>query len=95
MLRKSDAHHFTASLWADNAKPIHQSIEIPHNCNNPVFSYAGSNWYSIHKKESLPIPSGQTGQEILSSMGINLGDIGGIWSGTGWFVTKLKYECSD
>jgi len=38
LLRQSDTHHFTATLWADNAIPIQQSVEIPHNCNAPVFS---------------------------------------------------------
>lgn len=96
-LRQTDQHHFTAILWADNAKPIQKTVEIPHNCTKPVFSYLTSSWYSVLSKsgQPMPIPSGQTGKEILERSGINLGEIPGIWAGTSNFITVLKYECSD
>lgn len=94
LLRQTDPYHFIATLWADNAQPIQKSVVIPHNCDTPVFTYVGSNWYSPFKKNSQQLPFAQTGREILNPTGVNLGDIPGIWAGTGLFVTYLKYHCS-
>jgi hypothetical protein len=96
-LLRNDAHHFTATLRADNAEPVRQSIEIAHNCSNPVFSHISNNWYFMYdeSKQSLPMPSGQTGLEVLKPTGINLGNLPSMYAGMSNFIIKFKYSCSD
>jgi hypothetical protein len=96
-LLQNDAHHFTATLWADNAEPVRQSVEIAHNCSNPVFTHISSKWYFIlaKSKQSEPMPSGQTGLEVLKPDGINLGNLPGMYAGASNFIVKFKFTCSD
>lgn len=95
-LKQSDAK-YTAVLWADNARTIQDSVALLYQCNKPLFTYINSNWYPNRpiNNQSRPLPSGQTGQGILTPNGIDLGDVEGMWIGQGFFVVSFKYNCLD
>lgn len=94
-LRQSDKNHFTAILWADNAQPIQQSVEVIHNCNNSWVTYLNSSWYPNQDTLSRPLPFSQTGQEVLDPTGLYIGDVDGMWAGQGYLRVRLKFDCLD
>lgn len=93
-----DKNHFTAALWADNAQPVRQSVAVTHYCKNfPMLTYLKSAWYpnQYEYNWSMPLPFEQSGHEILTRTGLNIGDIDGMWVGQGFFIISLSFQCTN
>jgi len=92
----------TAELWADNAIEITDTV-INGNINGlsgltinldedaTLAMVPGSTrWYPNRSLDALPLPFGQSGDEIIGANGLNLGDICGCWPYAGRVVFAVE-----
>ncbi len=92
----------TASLGADNAVTITDTV-INNNINGlsgltinleddaTLAMVPGSvRWYPNRSLDALPLPLGQSGDEVVSVNGLNLGDICGCWPYAGRVVFAVE-----
>lgn len=92
----------TASLWADNAPEITDTViggninglsglTINLNEDATLELIPGSvQWYPNRALEPSALPFGQSGNEILSASGLNLGDICGCWPYRGSVIFAVQ-----
>lgn len=85
------SHIITGSIGADNAATVTgtvvDGVEVGHpglTINTPLPTslslVSGSvRWYPNGQSSPAVLPNGQTGDEIVTGSGINLGDINGCW----------------
>jgi len=91
----------TGYLWADNAEnatasnPLTQTATINVSSSQSLNYISGSaKWYpnqaDWRTDSATSWPFGQNGDEIISSSGINIGDIQGCWEFSGYVIFKVK-----
>ncbi|MFA7201528.1 MAG: fibronectin type III domain-containing protein [Candidatus Paceibacterota bacterium] len=89
----------TSKLWADNAASVSgfTTIQIqgaPQTPWNMVFDSVA--WRPNQMvSTSAPLPSGQSGAEITSSNGINIGDVAGGWSTQGSLIVRFRFTAAS
>jgi uncharacterized repeat protein (TIGR01451 family) len=90
----------TGYLWADNAtnatpsNPMTQSVQVNISTIQSLTYIANSVlWYPNQKSivfdQSVPLPNGQTGEQLFTS-GINVGPIDGCWEFSGQLIFKAR-----
>ncbi len=90
----------TGYLWADNAtnatpsNPMSQSVQVNISTIQSLTYIANSVlWYpnqkSIGVDQPVPLPNGQTGEQLFTS-GINVGSIDGCWEFSGQLIFKAR-----
>lgn len=83
-----------AVIRADNASPVSDSLTVNLNSDAKIEFIPGSVvWYPDQNQQpgvSAPLPLGQSGDEIVSANGLNLGSINGCWEYAGFVVFKFK-----
>ena len=91
----------TGYLWADNAEnatasnPLTQTATVNISSSQNLSYITGSaKWYPNQTDWRVdppsPWPSGQTGDEIVGSSGVNIGDVQGCWEFSGYVIFKVK-----
>ncbi len=89
----------TSKLWADNASVVagYATVNIQGAPQTPwqmVFDSVA--WQPNQTNtSSVPLPAGQTGAEITSSNGVNIGNIEGGWSTQGSLVVRFKFVAAS
>jgi len=79
------------SVWADNASAAQGSVSVNLSSNQTLTFIPGSvRWYPNRSSSPYPLPFGQNGSEIISSSGLNLGDIGPGWNYQGYVVFRAQ-----
>lgn len=84
----------SASILADNADTVSDNMTLTLSENATIEFVPGSViWYPNQNQQpgtSSPLPFGQTGNEIVSAGGVNLGDIQGCWEYAGFVKFRFK-----
>lgn len=98
----SPSHLISGELWADNAAKVtgtfvngqevgNVGLTINTTTNTVLEFVTGSiRWYPNKSTTPVDLPFNQTGDEIISSSGLNIGDISGCWQFAGFITYKLK-----
>lgn len=85
---------FSASILADNASTVSNNLELTLDADANISFVPGSvRWYPNHNEvddQSEPLPYGQSGDELISSNGLRIGDIQGCWNYAGFVTFKFK-----
>lgn len=97
-------HLINGELWADNAAKVDgtyiDGVEVGQHgltINAPASTniefIAGSvQWFPNSSSSAVNLPFGQSGNEIISANGLNLGDIQGCWQFAGYVTFKVKIK---
>jgi hypothetical protein len=81
----------SATLSADNFNTSVGSTTIVLSSNQSLQYIPGSaSWYPNQSTTATPFPSGQTGDEVVTSGGVNIGDVSSGWSTQGSVVARFK-----
>lgn len=91
----------TGYLWSDNAEnatasnPLTQTATMNVSSSQGLSYITGSaKWYPNQTDWRVDAPAawpfGQTGDEIVSSSGVNIGDVQGCWEFSGYVIFKVK-----
>ena len=78
-------------VWADNASMVSGSASAYFDSalQNGELAYDAVLWYPNQTQTAVPLPGGQTGQEVLSS-GLNIGTINPGWPSQGSVVVRFR-----
>ncbi len=87
----------SVSIWATNANTVNGQVSINLNSSQILTFIPGTvRWYpnggSYYSPQTLPYS--QTGDEIISSTGLNIGDIAAGWSTQGYLTLKAQVSNS-
>ncbi len=96
----------TGYLWADNAEnatasnPLTQTATINVSSSQNLSYITGSaKWYPNQTDWRTDSPAswpfGQTGDEIVGSSGVNIGNIQGCWEFSGYVIFKVKISTGN
>lgn len=89
----------TSKLWADNASAVsgYATVNIQGTPQTPwqmVFDSVA--WQPNQTNvSSVPLPAGQTGAEVTSSNGVNIGNVDGGWNTQGSLVVRFKFVAAS
>ena len=81
----------SATLSADNFNTSVGSTTVVLSSNQSLQYIPGSaSWYPNQSTTATPFPSGQTGDEVVTSGGVNIGDVSSGWATQGSVVARFK-----
>lgn len=91
----------SAALWSDNSSnaslgsPLTQNLSVNFSSIARLEEISGSvKWYPDQRdwRVDAPVsfPFGQSGEELFSSNGLNVGDINGCWEYSGYLIFKAR-----
>lgn len=83
------SHNISISLWSDNSYVFYDSVKVYISSSQSLSFVSGSVIWYPKGQPSTPLPSGQTGDQIVSS-GINIGSVNYGDSESGFAVFKFK-----
>ncbi len=84
------------SLWADNASQVDgQSSIIISSSESLTYIPGSTKWYPDQSLSSKKFPFGQTGDEFVTSQGVNLGTIAPGWESQGSVVARFKVSSNN
>lgn len=100
---QSQSHLINGELWADNAALVSGTVVNGQEVGSHglTITSAGTDtflefvpgsvqWYPNRSSSPVDLPFNQTGDEITSANGINIGDINGCWQYAGFVTFRLK-----
>lgn len=82
----------TGKLWADNASQITRSATInPASGRINSLTFHSYQWYpNQNSYSSQTLPNGQSGAEVTTANGVNIGNISGGWPSQGYLVVRFQ-----
>lgn len=85
-------HTFSGSVSAFNANQVSGSATVNISSSQSLTYVSGSaSWYANNQSTTeYALPNGQSGTEVFSSSGVNIGTIAPGWASQGSFVVQYK-----
>lgn len=81
----------TGSVWAQNAPMVNGNASVNLSSSQSLSFISGSvRWYPGGSSSYQLPPFGQTGAEIITSSGLNIGDVSPGWSTAGYVVFRVQ-----
>src|SRR3989344_3749565 len=88
-------HSFTATVTADNASSVTGSATVYLNSSQSLSYIPGTvNWYANQRLTTTSLLYGQTGAELFSGTGLNLGSIPSGWPSQGSVTVSFQVSGS-
>ena len=105
---QSQSHLINGELWADNATKVTGTVVNGQEVGDHglTINTAGTDtvaefvsgsvkWYPNKSTNPVDLPFNQSGDEITSANGINIGDINGCWQYAGFVTFRLKLRSTQ
>jgi len=86
-------HVLQGTISADNAAPVTDNFTInASSATNLEFIPGSVRWFPDNSATPVPLLNGQTGAELFTAGGLNLGDTTGCWAHAGLVMFKVKLK---